>query len=156
MCSYDSNYSPKGYKCFYPYIFFLGLQYLLLLQGKGLPDFSRISGGQYSRKSNASSCWPPLLAWQTCEKRLQVCLAALLWHSRCHVWLLQNPCGMQQDSVCMQLIILCRQLGNVPQQAENFPVYLTGVKPNEMKYNDAVEAHSECCIRWEMLTPGPL
>lgn len=120
---------------FYSYNFFLRLQYLLLLQGKGLPDFSRLSGGQHPRKSNASSCWSPLLAWQTCEKRLQICLAALLWHSRGHVWLQQHPCGMQQDSVWMQFIILCRRLGNVPQQTENFHVYRTGVKPNEIKYN---------------------
>lgn len=49
---------------------------------------------------------------------------------------------MQQDSVWMQLLILCRQLGNMPQQAENFPVYLTGVKANRIKYNDAIEARS--------------
>lgn len=96
-------------------------------------------------ESNDSSCWSPLLAWQTCEKRLQVCLAALLWHSRCHVWLQQHPCGLQQDSLDT-LIILCRQLGNVPQQTENLPVYLTGAKPNEIKHSDAIEAHSVCCM----------
>lgn len=96
-------------------------------------------------ESNDSSCWSPLLAWQTCEKRLQVCLAALLWHSRCHVWLQQHPCGLQQDSLDA-LIILCRQLGNVPQQTENLPVYLTGAKPNEIKHSDAIEAHSVCCM----------
>lgn len=143
----------KDINSLYSYEFFLRLQHLLLLQGKGLPDFSRLSGGQYPRKSSASSCWSPLLAWQTCEKRLQICLAALLWPSRCHVWLHQHLCGMQQDSAWMQLLILCRPLGNVPQQTENVPVYLTGVKPNEIKYNGAIGAHSVCCIHWEMLTP---